>query len=406
MTTPTIPDYLKYAQLQMAAEALYDFNAITDADELIPGKKLDVPTDGTRAIQQAWLTDGNKHASFFVASEAEKFTNAWEVVSHISNTSTGFSGTLFKHKTTNEFVISMRSTEFIDDAARDSRATNELEIKERGWAFGQISDMEKWYSEIRDKITGPLTATGYSLGGHLATAFNFLHGQDTDVTLSAVYTFNGAGVGRIGPTGTVTTENLTAMIGYFSGLRKQAEDADGLSSLLQSALGKTTYAALKAQLAQAGGVPSGDMLEYIQLTLENKLVNQAELSDLQLLRDAMANALSVTKEANRVSDLTSGKGEKPAPIPIGNIAGASLDYQIAMLSTHTKYQTQARSIAGGAWSIYIDKAYGKGQVPIKQYDVVGTETTKEPTGMVANSQWHYDRDIRQHSANIERRLAA
>jgi len=38
--------------------------------------------------------------------------------------------------------MSFRSTEFADDAARDNEATNKLEIKDHGWAFGQIADME------------------------------------------------------------------------------------------------------------------------------------------------------------------------------------------------------------------------------------------------------------------------
>jgi hypothetical protein len=37
--------------------------------------------------------------------------------------------------------MSFRSTEFIDDAARDNQATNAMEIKEAGFAFGQIRDM-------------------------------------------------------------------------------------------------------------------------------------------------------------------------------------------------------------------------------------------------------------------------
>ena len=57
--------------------------------------------------------------------------------------------------------------------------------------------MRKWVDSLiaRGKLasTGePLTVTGYSLGGHLATAFNTLY----PATSKATYTFNGAGVGR------------------------------------------------------------------------------------------------------------------------------------------------------------------------------------------------------------------
>ena len=71
----------------------------------------------------------------------------------------GFSGTLFKAKQDNaalgiqkdELVLSFRSTEFADDAARDNEATNLLEVKDKGWAFGQLSDMETCTSRSKTR---------------------------------------------------------------------------------------------------------------------------------------------------------------------------------------------------------------------------------------------------------------
>jgi hypothetical protein len=151
------------------------------------------------------LTDGNKRNTLFTDIDATQFAAEWEVINQKSNTTTGFSGTLFKHKTTGELVISMRSTEFLDDEVRDSKATNELEIKQNGWAFGQIADMESWYASLKERNLidprKPITVTGYSLAGHLATAFNLLHKDDLTSSgapaIAATYTFNGAGVGTI-----------------------------------------------------------------------------------------------------------------------------------------------------------------------------------------------------------------
>lgn len=188
--TLSIADYLKYANLQMAAEALYGFDATIN-----PNLEPDEKTTGK--LTELNLTTGNKHASKFTETQfaLSGLGSDWTVVEHLSNTSTGFSGTLFKKESTNEYVMSFRSTEFLDDAARDNQATNTLEIKECGWAFGQIDDMRNWYEslESRELIKGPLSVTGYSLGGHLATAFNLLYSRaDTKVV-----TFNGAGVGEI-----------------------------------------------------------------------------------------------------------------------------------------------------------------------------------------------------------------
>ena len=184
MTTPTIADYLNYANLQMAAEAfLFDDNG-----------------DRKQNLKQA-LIDGNKHASRFTAVQAEDFLAQWDVIAQCPNTPTGFSGTLFQNKVTKEYVISFRSTEFIDDAVNDTQVTNKS-IKDFGWGYGQIADMEEWYASIASQISGPLTVTGYSLGGHLATTFNLLRQEGAarygDVNpIVATYTYNGAGVGQV-----------------------------------------------------------------------------------------------------------------------------------------------------------------------------------------------------------------
>ena len=101
---PTIADTLEYASLQMAAEALYDFDAnVTPSQtpgEKAPGIPLTVEN----------LTTGNRHASKFPQLEAEKFATRWEVVEHLSNTATGFSGTLFREKGTEKLIPNFRST--------------------------------------------------------------------------------------------------------------------------------------------------------------------------------------------------------------------------------------------------------------------------------------------------------
>ena len=175
-----IATYLKYANLQMAAEAI-PLNSGISPDDL-----------------KAALLFGNNRSSKFTETQATDFSANWTVVEHKANTATGFSGTLFKNNATNELVLSFRSTEFLDDNARDNKATNEMEIKAYGWAFGQIADMEKWYAELNadtSKLQGKSFAvTGYSLGGHLATAFGLLRQQEALTTpasspVTATYTF-------------------------------------------------------------------------------------------------------------------------------------------------------------------------------------------------------------------------
>ncbi len=172
MANNQINGLLEYANLQMAAEAF-----------LIEGNELAVPED--RYLGR--LTRGNTHASRFTEVQATQFTIDYEVLTQYRNDplktgGAGFSGTLFKKRGTEEYTLSFRSTEFLDDAVRDSKSTNELELKELGWGLGQIAEMEAWYTQLRAEpalLGGKLfNVTGYSLGGHLATAFNILRREE------------------------------------------------------------------------------------------------------------------------------------------------------------------------------------------------------------------------------------
>ena len=186
MSLPSIAQMLKFANLQIAAEALYDFNAKEKPFE-VPGGVISSESHFDGLIRSDILTTGNLHASKFTQTAANEFVEQWKVVDHVSNTTTGFSGTLFQALKDDpsqgirkdDYVLSIRSTEFIDDMVRDSVATNVMEIKKFGWAFGQIADLNDWYVKLKADGTLPATAkldvTGYSLGGHLATAFNLLH---------------------------------------------------------------------------------------------------------------------------------------------------------------------------------------------------------------------------------------
>ena len=112
MTTPTIAEYLKYANLQMAAEAfLYDeaTNGVKTGQQLIDALKV-----------------GNTYASKFTQTQATAFADpvkGWTVLDQRANTTTGFSGTLFKSNQTGELVVSFRSTEFIRSESFDILST-------------------------------------------------------------------------------------------------------------------------------------------------------------------------------------------------------------------------------------------------------------------------------------------
>ncbi len=258
MANSQIQKYLEFANMQMATEAFLlratDNGALPDNLEIV-GR----------------LNTGNTHASKFTAGQAEDFVSRYEVLAQYRNDpllggGAGFSGTLFKNRSTGELTLSFRSTEFIDDAVRDSKATNELEVKALGWAFGQIEEMESWYAQLlqRPDLLGgrAFNVTGYSLGGHLATAFNLLRRDElarngTPNPIIATYTFNGAGVGRVAD-GT----RLIDALGVFREIRIGADSAyrDSLGSITQTAI--ETAAAVRVA-----------RIEYERLRLGSPLFN-------------------------------------------------------------------------------------------------------------------------------------
>ena len=209
MTTFSSTELLTYANLQIAAEALYGKlkSPAGKPDTLMTSEDIDKINEKLfiENSYEGHLTQGNNHTSKFSKVQAEQFTKDWQVVQHINNTSSGFSGTLFKNVHTNELVFSFRSTEFLEDYIHDNISTNTHEIADKGWAFGQISDMEQWFNTLATDLklknedgtyNQQITVTGYSLGGHLATAFHILHQNDN--LIKNTFTFNGAGVGDVG----------------------------------------------------------------------------------------------------------------------------------------------------------------------------------------------------------------
>ena len=222
MSDGQITRLAQFVYLQLAAEAFLSLE--------VDGIGNPPPPDQ----MQAHLTEGNTHVSKFLPDQAAQFTSDYEVLAQYRNdpllsTGQGFSGTLFRTNVTDparglaagELTLSFRSSEFIDDAVRDGKSTNQLEIRELGWAFGQIAEMEAWYAQL---VADPnllggksFNVTGYSLGGHLATAFNILRREAEGIEANPVlntYTFNGAGVGELKP-----GKRLTDVLQTFNRLR-------------------------------------------------------------------------------------------------------------------------------------------------------------------------------------------
>jgi len=349
MPTPSISTLLTYANLQMAAEALLHK----------PGTFLER------------LIIGNERTSRFTDVDAQQLIESgWVVEAHQANTTTGFSGTVFRNTLTQELVVSFRSTEFVDDAARDNQATNSMEIKPFGWAFGQIADMENWYASLTapgGALAGRnFTVTGYSLGGHLATAFNLLHGGEGRI--NATYTFNGAGVGNVRP-GSL----LSAIVANFD---RQRRNADGQQITFTDPQAQSFYLQMRARFTGGVAPTASEIEQALQVT--------ANTQEGRLLHDAMQRIRDIVLENHRVAGLSSGSSDSPPPsVPADNAIDATrLDYQLAVLLAARN--TEAIGLPANTAQAYLGTQQGPFTIP-NFYDIVGATTPSA----VANSQLHY-----------------
>jgi Ca2+-binding RTX toxin-like protein len=345
MANSQLARLLEFANMQMASEAF-----------LLQQPDLGViPTDRETVVTR--LTTGNTHASRFTLVQANQFFSQYEVLAQYRNdpqlaSGAGFSGTLFKSRETGELTLSFRSTEFIDDEVRDNKATNQLEIKDLGWAFGQISEMEAWYAQLRadPNLLGgkSFNVAGYSLGGHLATAFNILRRETFNATgdpdanpVINTYTFNGAGTGSI-----LNGRRLTDLLADFNRIR-----ANYTASAEWAALSFTQQQVLKAS--------------------------------------AQGRVDAVKAEESRVRGLS---GIANATFPGVTAPGGSqesLDYQIAALLV-------ARGTVGALASNPIPTNLRI--APVAQQfqnmiELVGMETDGLATSLVSNSGIHYGNRI-------------
>ena len=166
-------------------------------------------------------SDGQHSATQSTDLMLDDFFDTWTVLHQLPNTTSGFAATVLFNKKTETITLSFRSTESLPkssggDFERDGGDGADGEITFKGFAFGQLLDMEKYYAELKagtgtwledlseserlaiktniNNPDKPISVTGYSLGSHLAQVFTILHSDKVVNTT----TFNGAGFGGLG----------------------------------------------------------------------------------------------------------------------------------------------------------------------------------------------------------------
>jgi len=408
---PSVAELLEMSRTQIVAEAF-----LLDEDKnpkyLHPNKEENEYTFKEVPLKEEILKDGNNHTSILTAPQIKEFMENWEVVAYLPNTTTGFSGTLFQAKrdipgTTikaGEKVMSLRSTEFIDDAVRDNEATNTREIADRGWAFGQIDDLEQWFQGLRnEKLIGDgeqIRITGYSLGGHLATAFNILHRNEG--LIKNTYTFNGAGVGMENVAGhgeikEMNKDSLKDIMESFHDIREYGIEgekygADFLNLEPKSLeYFKEHYNITMNAIKELKEIPEEQVDEKIQ-EIENILKKEASIDIAPTDLFGPVNAiLGIIEENKRIRRLSSGTGQVPAKVSYKDIAALDLNYQLALQYAEKNTAAYSKFIGeGSGLNNIINNERTQSQNTINGfYDIYA----ENPPSMVASSQMHYGTPI-------------
>ena len=174
-----------------------------------------------------------------------------------------------------------------------------MEIKAEGFAFGQIADMQKWFAQLKasGKITADkqLTVSGYSLGGHLATAFNLLHGNDLTSfgapLIAATYTFNRAGVGMV-----ARGYTLAQVMADFTSHRALGSNAD----LFQRSAVRERYNRLKDVFKEGATITAAQVTDEIGQLEQIGFVDE----EMSILSEALE------RERARIVDERKGRYEK------------------------------------------------------------------------------------------------
>ena len=218
MANKKIQTYADMVNLQVASEAFL-------RDQLTPAAIKAALINGNEnnskepdGIAELFRTGNPASGSRYQLIAHQDLTlNAGHTVPGVQNKS-GFSASVFLDTTTNQYTLSIRSTEFALSIKDPGDINADLpEIFSYGWAFAQINSLEAFWTALRNgnavngvnAVTIPNTAalttfigaigwgdrvnvTGYSLGANIAEAFVELHRGE----VNQAYFFNGAGTGN------------------------------------------------------------------------------------------------------------------------------------------------------------------------------------------------------------------
>jgi hypothetical protein len=137
----------------ITAGRLYDAVQLAEASYAL-FDQIPLPADGT-ALADGTLIDTLRNKDLegrFAPDQAQALVASWSLISHQPDTSTGFSATLFQHKSnSSDYVLALRGTEFtrgLEELNRDLIQADLGGVILDGVAANQIVDLHNYWQSL------------------------------------------------------------------------------------------------------------------------------------------------------------------------------------------------------------------------------------------------------------------
>jgi hypothetical protein len=181
---------------QIAAESFLEKGMLPD----LIVSRLQIGNNPPGSTPSAEILDGKLR---MILEQAQTFESRYIIIDAYQNDSTGFSAVALRDaENPGRVVIAVRSTEILNDRARDLSA--DFQVFTSGFAFDQILSAQDFLNRVRPQLLAGETIdlVGYSLSGNIVRTLAAMYPTEVNQTAGANVVFNATGLGEFSdPTG-------------------------------------------------------------------------------------------------------------------------------------------------------------------------------------------------------------
>jgi hypothetical protein len=192
-----MPD-LPLTQLKQAYDAALEQVAVESILEngmanLLFRDRLMIGNNPTNSLPSESNLDGKLRMTL---EQAQTFVNRYDIIDAYQNDATGFSAVALRDTANpNRVVLAVRSTEILNDRARDVGA--DVQIFTSGFAFDQILSAQDFLARVQPQLQPgeKIDLVGYSLSGNVVRTIAAMYPNLINQDFGSNVVFNATGLG-------------------------------------------------------------------------------------------------------------------------------------------------------------------------------------------------------------------